>query len=93
MRICFDVLLDVLHFGDRRRLIKLERVGRRFHWIIEKWFLDVPFLRLDLELNPLNLTPAEPRYLCLLHNYHFIKQTELFVHNFLSPSTCPYPEL
>ena len=58
LRICFDVFLEVLHFGNRRKLAKLERVGRRCHWIIEKWFLDVPFLRLNLEL-----IPAEPRYL------------------------------
>ena len=53
MRLCFDVLLEVLHPGDRRPLTKLERVGRRFHWTIEKYFPDVPFLRLNLELNPL----------------------------------------
>ena len=52
VRLCFDVLLEVLHPGDRRPLTKLERVGRRFHWTIEKYFSDVPFLRLNLELNP-----------------------------------------
>ena len=52
VRICFDVLLEVLHPGDMRPLTKLERVGRRFHWTIEKFFPDFPFLRLDLELEP-----------------------------------------
>ena len=51
--ICFDVLLELLRFGCRRRLSKLERVGRRFHWLVKKWFPDVPFLRLNLELKPL----------------------------------------
>ena len=50
---CFDILLEVLHPGDRRPLTEVERVGRRFHWTIEKYFPDVPFLRLNLELNPL----------------------------------------
>ena len=49
---CFDVLEEVLRFGGRRRLAKLERVGRRFHRIIEQRLQDVPFLRLDLQLEP-----------------------------------------
>ena len=52
LRIYFDVLLELLRFGCRRRLSKLERAGRRFHWLVEKWFPDVPFLRLNLELKP-----------------------------------------
>ena len=52
LRLCFDVLFEVFRFGCRRKLTKLERVGLRFHWLIEKYFPDVPFLRLDLELNP-----------------------------------------
>ena len=50
VHLCLDVLLEVLHPGDRRPLTKLERVGRRFHWVIEKYFPDVPFLRLNLEI-------------------------------------------
>ena len=50
VRMCFDVLLEVLHPGDRRPLTKLERIGRRFHWTIEKFFPDVPSLRLNLEI-------------------------------------------
>ena len=52
LRICSDVLFEVFRFGSRRKLAKLERIGRRFHWLVEKWFLDVPFLRLNLELRP-----------------------------------------
>ena len=52
LRLCFDVLFEVFRFGCRRKLTKLERVGHRFHWLIEKYFPDGPFLRLDLELIP-----------------------------------------
>ena len=52
LRLCFDVLFEVFRFGCRRKLTKLERVGHRLHWLIEKYFPDAPFLRLDLELNP-----------------------------------------
>ena len=48
--LCHDVLLEALLFGDRRRLTKLERVGRRFHWAIENFFRERPFLRLDLRI-------------------------------------------
>ena len=48
--LCGDVHLEVLSWGDRRRLIKLERIGRRFHWSVAKFFNEKPFLRLNLEL-------------------------------------------
>ena len=50
--LCGDVLLDVLQFGNRRQLVKLERVGRRLHRIAENFYGGRPFLRLDLELYP-----------------------------------------
>ena len=50
LKFCFDVLLEVLQFGDRRRLTKLEGVGRRFHYLVEKLFGETPFLRLDIKL-------------------------------------------
>ena len=56
VRLCHDVLLEALLFGDRRRLTKLERVGRHFYRIIEEFFQQMPFLRLDLILDP------EPEY-------------------------------
>ena len=49
---CFDVLEEVLRFGGRRRLAKLERVGRHFHGIIEQELPDEPFLRLHLRISP-----------------------------------------
>ena len=53
LTLCIDVLLEVLRFGDRRRLTKLECVGRRFHHFVEKFFVEMPFLRLDILLTPL----------------------------------------
>ena len=50
LTLCFDVILEVIQFGDRRRLTKMERVGRRFHHLIEKWFGEKPFLHLDMRL-------------------------------------------
>ena len=50
--LCLDVFLDVLRFGTRRRLIKLERVGRRFHFCAETFFTMKPFLRVTLKLVP-----------------------------------------
>ena len=48
--LCFDVILEVIQFGDRHRLTKLEGVGRRFHHLVEKWFGEMPSLRLDILL-------------------------------------------
>ena len=42
--------MDVLCWGDRRRLAKLERIGRRFHCSVVKFFREIPFLRLNFEL-------------------------------------------
>ena len=50
--LCGDVLLEVLQFGNRRQLVKLERVGRRLHWIVDDCFGCRPFLRLRLNLMP-----------------------------------------
>ena len=50
--LCQDVILEVLSFGDRRWLIKLERVGRRFHWNIENFFGERTFLRLNIDIDP-----------------------------------------
>ena len=48
--LCEDVLVDVLHFGSRRRIAKLERIGRRFHRITENFFYKTPFIQLNIEL-------------------------------------------
>ena len=46
--LCYDVLLEVLRYGNRRQLVTLERVGRRIHRIVENYFGKTPFLRLNL---------------------------------------------
>ena len=48
--ICNDVLVEVLSFGSRFRLGKLELVGRRFNWTVENFFGGRPFIRLDFDL-------------------------------------------
>ena len=50
--LCNDVLLQVLQHGNRRQLVKLQRIGRRFHKMIEVYFRDKPFLRLNFRLAP-----------------------------------------
>ena len=52
VRLCRDVLVELFLFGNRRRLTKLERVGYRFHRVIENFFKQKPFIRLDLRINP-----------------------------------------
>ena len=52
VRLCTDVFVETLSFGDRRRLTKFERVGRRLHQIMESFFKLRPFLRLNLAINP-----------------------------------------
>ena len=54
LRICGDIFLEILKFGDRRHLTKVERVGRRFHGLIDGYyyFAEKPFLRLNLQLKP-----------------------------------------
>ena len=47
VRLCMDALLEVLGYGDRRRLIKLERIGRRYHRMIENFFNEAPFIRIN----------------------------------------------
>ena len=48
--ICNDVLVEVLSFGSRLRLGKLELVGRRFNWTVENFFVEHPSIRLGFEL-------------------------------------------
>ena len=49
--LCGDVLLEMMQYGDRRQLIKSERIGGRFHRLIETYFGKKPFLRMDLRLS------------------------------------------
>ena len=50
--LCNDVLLEALQHGNRRQLVKLQRIGRRFHKMIEAYFREKPFLRLNFRLAP-----------------------------------------
>ena len=52
LRLSHDVFFEAILLSDRRRLIKLERVGRRFYWISENFFKERPFLRLSIEIDP-----------------------------------------
>ena len=48
--ICNDVLVEILSFGSRFRLGKLECVGRRFNWTVENFLGERPSIRLDFNL-------------------------------------------
>ena len=48
--ICNDVLVEILSFGSRLRLGKLECVGRRFNWTVENFFGERPSIRLSFDL-------------------------------------------
>ena len=48
--LCNDVLVEVLSFGSRLRLGKLECVGRRFNWTVENFFGERPPIRLSFDL-------------------------------------------
>ena len=52
IRLCSDVFLEVFRCGDRRKLADLEKIGRRFHWQIDGYFREAPFLCLDLDVTP-----------------------------------------
>ena len=45
--LCADVLEGVLQFGTRRKLLKLESVGRQFRYVIVNRFVERPFLVLE----------------------------------------------
>ena len=42
VRLCSDVLEDILCYGDRMKLTKTEFIGRRFHYMIENNFSEKP---------------------------------------------------
>ena len=74
VRLCLDVLFELLSFGNRRRLSKLERVGRRFHRMVENFFGKAPFIRSSC------LIVVEPRLLFF---------NNLFLTTFYLTCTCP----
>ena len=52
IHLCLDMLLEVLRSGTRRQLAGLEKIGRRFRLVIDGYFGEKPFLRLELALRP-----------------------------------------
>ena len=48
--ICDDVLLEVLSSGDRKRLFILTKNGKRFNRIVDRFFMNAPFLRMNVFL-------------------------------------------
>ena len=60
VRLCGDVFLEILFSGNRRQLVKMERVDRRIRRLVENFLGEKPLLRLRLVINiPL---VARPRY-------------------------------
>ena len=49
VRLCLDVLLEILRSGNRCQLAELECIGRRFNQMIENFLGKTPFLRFDLK--------------------------------------------
>ena len=50
VHMCEGVIIEVLRYGVRRRLTKLERVGHDFHLIVTNFFSEKPFVRFNLRL-------------------------------------------
>ena len=70
--ICNDVLVEVLSFGSRLRLGKLECVGRRFNWTVENFFGECPSIRLGFDLSArftifLNAKPKKRFTICCIN--------------------------
>ena len=45
--LCLDNFMELLQFGCRRQLTKSERIGRRFHLMVENYLGKMSFLRLN----------------------------------------------
>ena len=48
VRLCNDILFDVIRSGNRRQLIELELIGRHFQRFIDRNFGSSPLLILNL---------------------------------------------
>ena len=48
VRLCNDILFDVIRFGNQRQLIELKRIGRHFQRFIDRNFGGSPLLMLSL---------------------------------------------
>ena len=52
VRLCNDIIFDVIRFGNRRQLNELERIGRDFQRFIDRNFGASPHLMLNfLQMN------------------------------------------
>ena len=49
VRVCEDVLIDIISVGDRRQIAKIEDIGTRFQRCIERYRPERPFILFDLE--------------------------------------------
>lgn len=47
IRLCDDILVELLRFANRRQLVKLESLGNRFCYYIGRYFSRSPLLLLD----------------------------------------------
>ena len=72
VRLCMDALLEVLGFGDRRRLIKLERIGQRYHQMIEHFFKEAPFIRISPCFKAFRLVFLDVVYIFSLTSFYSI---------------------
>ena len=50
VHLCSDVLTELLRFGKRCQLVRIEPIGRRFQRIIEFHLRKAPFLLLNMLL-------------------------------------------
>ena len=71
VRLCSDAFLEVIYWGDRRQLTSLEMLGKRFHLLINGWFEEAPFLRLDLRI-------AALKYIFVINNVRFLFKKFIF---------------
>ena len=52
MFLCQDVLFEILQYGSRRALTKIEKIGRRVYYLTENYLSVKPLLRLNIHLSP-----------------------------------------
>ena len=50
-RLCADVLLEVLRRGNRLQVAKLEAIGCRFHYLINRYMDQSPYHLINLDIS------------------------------------------
>ena len=76
VRLCNDILFDVIRFGNQRQLIELQRIGRHFQRFIDRNFGSSPLLFLNLlqiNLQFVFLNYLIYNYLSIINNHIFLK--------------------